>query len=77
VTLLRGRRDEKFWNYHKRKLTDAGVGFSRLRLASALAVRLLRATLNPYETIEKKRHTKNALPQAAALATAKRASKPY
>jgi hypothetical protein len=70
VTFLRGRQDKKFWDYHKRKLTDAGVGFSRLRLASALALRLLRAALNPYETVEKKRRTKTASPQAAALSNA-------
>jgi glycosyltransferase involved in cell wall biosynthesis len=70
VTFLRGRQDKKFWDYHKRKLTDAGVGFSRLRLASALALRLLRAVLNPYETVEKKRRTKTASPQAAALSNA-------
>ena len=70
VTFLRGRRDKKFWDYHKRKLTDAGVGFSRLRLGSALALRLFRAALNPYETFWKQRHTNTASPQAAALSNA-------
>jgi glycosyltransferase involved in cell wall biosynthesis len=53
VSLMRGRRDKKFWDYHKRKLTEAGVGFSRTRLAGATLARLIRAALNPYETIEK------------------------
>ena len=52
VSLIRGRRDKKFWDYHKRKLTEAGVGFSRWRLAGATLARLCRAVLNPYETIE-------------------------
>lgn len=53
VSLMRGRRDAKFWEYHKRKLNEAGVGFSRLRLARATITRLCRAVLNPIETFEK------------------------
>jgi glycosyltransferase involved in cell wall biosynthesis len=53
VSLMRGRRDSKFWDYHKRKLNDAGVGFSRLRIARAAIARLCRAVLNPIETFEK------------------------
>lgn len=53
VSLMRGRRDRKFWEYHKRKLTESGVGFSRMRLAKAALLRLCRAALNPYETKEK------------------------
>jgi glycosyltransferase involved in cell wall biosynthesis len=53
VSLMRGRRDRKFWDYHKRKLTEAGPGFSRVRLARAILARLLRAVLNPNETMEK------------------------
>jgi hypothetical protein len=54
VSLMQGRRDKKFWDYHKRKLTEA-VGFSRTRLAGAILARLCRAVLNPYETIKKLR----------------------
>lgn len=53
VSLLRGRRDTKFWEYHKRKMTEAGVGFSRVRLATATFTRLARALVNPNETVEK------------------------
>ena len=53
VNLLRRRRDKKFWAYHKLKLNDAGVGFSLVRLAAAIAIRLSRAVLNPFETVDK------------------------
>ena len=52
VSLMRGRRDRKFWDYQKRKLNEA-VGFSRTRLAGAVLTRLCRAVLDPYETIQK------------------------
>jgi glycosyltransferase involved in cell wall biosynthesis len=52
VSLIRGRRDKKFWDYHKRKLTEA-VGFSRTRLAGEVVARVCKAVLNPYETIAK------------------------
>jgi glycosyltransferase involved in cell wall biosynthesis len=54
VSFLRGRRDERFWEHHKKKLT-ATVGFSRRRLARAVIARLCRVVLNPYETVEKLR----------------------
>jgi len=53
ASLLRGRRDKKFWGYHKRKLAEAGVGLSWGRLAGAVLVRVVRAVLNPYETAQK------------------------
>jgi glycosyltransferase involved in cell wall biosynthesis len=53
VSLMRGRRDRMFWDYHKRKLTEAGSGFSRTRLARATLARLFRAVLNPHETVGK------------------------
>jgi glycosyltransferase involved in cell wall biosynthesis len=52
VSVMRGRRDKKFWDYQKRKL-DETVGFSRTRLAGAVLTRLSKAVLSPYETIEK------------------------
>jgi hypothetical protein len=60
VSLTRRRRDKKFWDYHRRKLVEAGVGFSRVRLAGALAARLTRAVINPYETFEKLAKWKNS-----------------
>jgi glycosyltransferase involved in cell wall biosynthesis len=46
-------RDEEFWEYHKGKLTRAGVGFSRGRLAKGALQSLLGATLQPKISIEK------------------------
>jgi glycosyltransferase involved in cell wall biosynthesis len=47
------RRDEEFWRFHKRKLTEAGVGYSRTRLAKAVLVRLVDVALNPKRSIER------------------------
>jgi glycosyltransferase involved in cell wall biosynthesis len=58
VSLMRGRHDKKFWNYHRRKLAES-VGFSRTHLAGATLARLCKALLNPYETIEKLREGKS------------------
>jgi glycosyltransferase involved in cell wall biosynthesis len=58
-SLVRGR-DKKFWNYHKRKLNDAGVGFDRVRLARAVLAELGSALLNPKDTIERLLKTKVA-----------------
>jgi glycosyltransferase involved in cell wall biosynthesis len=52
VSLMRRRRDKKFWDFHQRKLNET-VGFSRSRLAGAVLARLCKAVLNPYETIKK------------------------
>jgi glycosyltransferase involved in cell wall biosynthesis len=46
-------RDRTFWGFHKRKLTEAGVGFSRTRLVSGTLAALCGAALNPKDTIEK------------------------
>lgn len=45
-------RDKAFWDYHKRKLTEAGVGFDRVRLTKAVAGKILNAVLNPKQTVE-------------------------
>jgi glycosyltransferase involved in cell wall biosynthesis len=50
---VKRRRDGKFWEYHKKKLTDAGVGFDRVRLAKAILSKATSAVLNPKDTIEK------------------------
>src|SRR2546426_3051530 len=51
-SLVQGR-DKKFWDYHKRKLNDAGVGFNRTRLARATLAMLCDAALNPKDTVER------------------------
>jgi polysaccharide pyruvyl transferase WcaK-like protein/glycosyltransferase involved in cell wall biosynthesis len=52
VSVMRGRRDREFWDYHKRQLEQM-TGFSYGRLAGAIISRLSRAALNPYETTTK------------------------
>jgi glycosyltransferase involved in cell wall biosynthesis len=54
VSAMRGRRDKKFWEFHKGKIKGA-VGFSRMHLATAVVSRMCRAALNPYESIQKLR----------------------
>lgn len=58
VSVMRGRRDKKFWDFHKAKLNET-VGFSRTRLAGAIVRRLCKALLNPSETIEKLQEGRN------------------
>lgn len=53
ISLMMGRRDSEFWIYHKQKLADAGVEFSRGLLFVALLARCLRAVTHPKETFEK------------------------
>lgn len=48
----KGRKPE-FWSYHKRKLDDSGIGFSRTRLARAFIARAARLCLNPGIALEK------------------------
>ena len=50
---VRRRRDKKFWEYHKMKLTEAGVGFDRVRLARAVLGKIASKVLNPQHTIKK------------------------
>jgi len=58
VSVMRGRRAKKFWDFHKGKLNET-VGFSRSRFAGAIVTRLCRALLNPYETFEKLQGRRN------------------
>ena len=60
VSFAAGRRDHAFWDFHRRKLIDAGVGFSRARLLRALVARTSRAILHPQETMGKIRNMLNA-----------------
>jgi glycosyltransferase involved in cell wall biosynthesis len=59
VSLIRGRRDKRFWDYQKTKLAET-VGFSRIRFVRAVIARLCKAVLNPYETMSKLRRARNA-----------------
>jgi glycosyltransferase involved in cell wall biosynthesis len=54
------RRSGKFWEYHKGKLAEAGVGFSRGRLAKAVLSKLITAALSPIIIIENRRKNKNS-----------------
>jgi glycosyltransferase involved in cell wall biosynthesis len=58
VNLLKGRVDKRFWNYHIQKLSEAEVGLSQLRLASAVFTRLINGLINPSQSIEKVRNAK-------------------
>jgi len=46
-------RDRKFWDLHKKKLIEEGVGFSMTQLARATLNVLFTAALNPRDAIEK------------------------
>ena len=66
-------RDKRFWDYHKRQLTEADVGFSRVRLARAALATLGDAVLNPKDTIEKllkRREHQDMAPAGEILADA-------
>jgi hypothetical protein len=53
VSVVQGRRERAFWDIHKKKLAEAGVQFSRLRVAASLLKRIARAVLDPRETVDK------------------------
>jgi len=46
-------RDKNFWDYHKGKMSETGIGFSRVQLAKGLLATLSDAVLNPKNSIEK------------------------
>jgi glycosyltransferase involved in cell wall biosynthesis len=50
---LFGWRDKEFWTYHKRKMNEAGVGFSRTSLARAVLAKFVNNALNPKNAVEK------------------------
>jgi hypothetical protein len=43
-SLLRGR-DRAFWDYHRKQLEDAGLGFSRVRVLSGMLATVLGVAL--------------------------------
>jgi len=51
-SLLR-RRGKNFWAYHRKQLSDSHVGYSRFRVFLGLITVVLRAALNPGETLTK------------------------
>lgn len=58
---LRWRRDKAFWDYHRKKLTETGVGFDKVLLARTFLAKLISAALNPKDTIEKLLRRKDVL----------------
>jgi glycosyltransferase involved in cell wall biosynthesis len=53
LSFAKGRwGDKQFWSYHVRKMTEAGVGFSRIRLATAILAEFVNAALDPKGTLE-------------------------
>lgn len=46
-------RDQDFWNYHKRRLNEAGHRLSHVRLAGTVFLKLLDLLFNPKQTAEK------------------------
>lgn len=75
VSVMRGRRDKKFWDYHKKKLNET-VGFSRTRLVKVTIARFCRAILNPYESIERLRGSKTLSFGEVATATSAKSRSP-
>jgi hypothetical protein len=67
-------RDKRLWDYHKRQLTEADVGFSWARLAREMLATLAGAVLNPKDTIE--RLLKRRDDQSVADRKRNRGSKP-
>jgi glycosyltransferase involved in cell wall biosynthesis len=48
---LRGRCNQEFWTYHRKKMAEAGARFSRVRFVSAIVAELADTALNPKGTI--------------------------
>jgi hypothetical protein len=46
-------RNRKFWDYHKNRMHEIGIGLSYSRIAKATIWKLLDLLLNPKQTIEK------------------------
>ena len=47
------KHNTTFWDYHRTRLTELGVGFSRLRLVKGTLQTLCEALLNPKGSIAK------------------------
>jgi hypothetical protein len=46
-------REQKFWTYHRKRLSELGYPFSQARLAKAIMTTLFGLMLNPKSTFEK------------------------
>jgi len=55
VNALQGRWEKRFWEYHCARLVEEGCALRWGHLAKASAKRILRAILNPAETLQKLR----------------------
>jgi len=53
-SMIKGRRDKKFWDFHKSKLNELGGGYSRTRLTGATVSALLDAMLHPKKIFKAK-----------------------
>jgi glycosyltransferase involved in cell wall biosynthesis len=65
-SFVRGR-EKSFWDFHRRTLREAGVGFNRARLARTVFARLCVASLNLKDNLErllKVRSSKRAVPHS-------------
>jgi len=47
------RRDQKFWSYHRKKLSEARIGFSNTQVLRGVLATLYDLAANPKSTIEK------------------------
>lgn len=62
-------RDKQFWDYHKRELIRAGVGFSWARVAKGVFETLCDAAVNPKNSVEKLWRHRRDLPIVRRLRT--------
>jgi glycosyltransferase involved in cell wall biosynthesis len=46
-------REQEFWTYHKKRLTEIGYPFSQAKLAKAIVTTVFSLLLNPKSTVEK------------------------
>jgi glycosyltransferase involved in cell wall biosynthesis len=77
ANLLKGRDDQAFWQYHRRKLTELGYPLSRRRLVTAALTVALDHLLNPKASLERalKRYRTKTTARARAQPSAARISK--
>jgi glycosyltransferase involved in cell wall biosynthesis len=54
-SLLRGRRDERFWSFHKAHLAASGIGFRRYRVAFGM-IAAVAETLSPARLFTSRSH---------------------
>jgi hypothetical protein len=57
-------RNKHFWEYHRRELVKAGVGFSRARVVRGTLETLCDAALNPMNTVQRflrSRHSRSLM----------------